>query len=79
MIEAGINDGDRVIIHYQQSAESGEIVAAEIDNEVTLKRFTKAGSTVILLPCNPEYEPILVQEDQVRILGVAIGVIGNVR
>lgn len=73
MIEAGINSGDMVVIHKQETADNNDIVAAEIDGEATLKRFTKAGSTVILLPCNSEYEPIILQENQVRILGIAIG------
>ncbi len=61
MINAGIPNGSRVLIHMQNYAENGQIVACRVNgNEATLKRFRKSGDTVVLFPENPVYEPIIV-------------------
>ena len=58
MINAGICPGDRVLIHRQNTAESGQIVACIVDGEAaTLKRFRRQGDLVILQPENSAYEP----------------------
>lgn len=70
MIEAGINDGDYVIVRQQFSAENGEIVAALIDDEATIKRFFRENGGFRLQPENSIYPPILVSE--VEILGKVV-------
>jgi repressor LexA len=58
MIEAAICDGDFVVVRQQQTAENGEIVAAMIDGEATVKTFQRKTGEVWLLPHNPAYQPI---------------------
>ena len=58
MIDAAICDGDFVVIRQQPTAENGEIVAAMIDGEATVKTFQRKAGQVWLLPHNPSYEPI---------------------
>ncbi|GAB2992746.1 MAG TPA: transcriptional repressor LexA [Actinotalea caeni] len=58
MIEAAICDGDYVVIRRQQVAENGEIVAAMIDGEATVKTLKRDNGKVWLLPANPAYSPI---------------------
>ncbi len=58
MIEAAICDGDYVAIRQQPTAENGEIVAAMIDGEATVKTLQRKGGNVWLLPHNPAYDPI---------------------
>jgi len=58
MIEAAICDGDWVVVRQQPTAENGDIVAAMIDDEATVKTFKKTGDEVWLLPHNPAFEPI---------------------
>ena len=76
MINAGIPDGAYVTLHKQNTAQNNNIVACRInDEEVTLKRFRQQGDTVVLMPENPAYEPIIVSvkdfDDGVaQILGV---------
>jgi repressor LexA len=73
MIGAGIFDGDIVIIKKQPKAENGEIIAALIENEATVKRFYKEKNSIKLVAENPEYEPIVA--DNIQIIGKVIGVI----
>jgi repressor LexA len=58
MIEAAICNGDYVVVRQEQTAENGEIVAALIDGEATVKTFQRKDGHVWLLPHNPAYEPI---------------------
>jgi repressor LexA len=58
MVEAAICDGDYVVVRQEQTAENGEIVAALIDGEATVKTFQRKDGHVWLLPHNPSYEPI---------------------
>ncbi|HVV31019.1 MAG TPA: transcriptional repressor LexA [Mycobacteriales bacterium] len=58
MIDAAIADGDWVVVRQQQTAENGEIVAAMIDGEATVKTYKRAGRDVWLLPHNDAYQPI---------------------
>jgi repressor LexA len=58
MIEAGIFDGDFVVVHKQADARHGDIVVALIDGEATVKYLEKRGAAVRLLPANPRFSPI---------------------
>jgi len=58
MIDAAICNGDYVVIRQQPSAENGEVVAAMLDGEATVKTFQRKDGQVWLLPHNPAYEPI---------------------
>lgn len=70
MIEAGIHTGDTVIIKRCDTAENGMIVVALIDDEeVTLKRFRRAGNKIILEPENKEHEPRVLDPGRVKIQG----------
>ncbi|NLV92865.1 MAG: transcriptional repressor LexA [Firmicutes bacterium] len=72
MIEAGILDGDYVLVRRQPSADNGDIVVALIGEDSTVKRFFKEDGYYRLQPENPAMEPIIVQE--VEILGKVVGV-----
>ena len=77
MIDALINDGDIVLLRYQETAEQGDMVAARIvsENSVTLKRFYQEGNRVRLQPANVTMEPIYVAANDVRIQGRVVGVL----
>ena len=76
MIEAGINDGDIVVIREGATANNGEIVVALVeDQEATLKRYRRQGGSVALEAANPAYETRIYREDQVRIQGRLVGLI----
>ena len=77
MKDIGIFDGDLLAVHSQSEARNGQIVVARLDNEVTVKRFFKKGSTVELVAENPDFEPIIVdlRRDPLAIEGLAVGVI----
>ncbi len=75
MIDAGILDGDLVVVRRQQDADSGDIVAALIDGEeATVKRLRKGDGRVTLIAENPEYAP-MVFTDGVEILGRVVSVL----
>jgi repressor LexA len=70
MIDAGIHEGDTVILQRTQSAESGDIVVALIDDEeATLKRLRKKGHSIALEPANPAFETRIFGPDRVKIQG----------
>jgi repressor LexA len=76
MIDAGILDGDTVIIEFRETADDGDIVVALIDeSETTLKRFKRSqrGKYIKLIPENSEMEPMVYEAERVRIQGVLIG------
>ena len=76
MIDAGILDGDTVVIQRCDTAENGTIVVALVeDNEVTLKRLRRKGNTVALEPANANYETRIFGADRVRVQGKLIGLI----
>lgn len=78
MVDAHIQDGDYVIIKIQDQAEKGDIVAALIDDEVTLKYFYRTKTQVRLESANPKYPPIIFKKEDARafrILGVMVGLI----
>lgn len=73
MINAGIFDGDKIVVKKQAYAQDGEIVVALIDDSATVKRFFRQGNKIILHPENEEYSDIVV--DEARILGKVVGLI----
>lgn len=76
MIEAGILDGDTVVIKKQDTAESGEIVVALIDDEeATLKRLRKRGASIALEAANPAYETRIFGPDRVQIQGKLVSLV----
>tara|TARA_R110002051_G_scaffold7041_7_gene33207 strand:- start:19001 stop:19690 length:690 start_codon:yes stop_codon:yes gene_type:complete len=76
MIEAGINDGDVVVIRETQNASNGDIVVALVeDQEATLKRFRQNGSTIALEPANAAMSPQVYRDDQVKVQGRLVGLI----
>ena len=76
MIEAGIHDGDTVIIRRCDNAENGDIVVALVEKEeATLKRLRKKGSTIALEAANPEFKTRIFGPDQVDIQGRLVGLL----
>ena len=76
MINAAIADGDWVVVREQPVAENGEIVAAMLDGEATVKTFKQSDGHVWLIPHNPAYAPIL--GDEASILGRVVAVLRRV-
>jgi len=76
MIEAGINDGDVVVIREGHTADNGDIVVALVeDHEATLKRFRRKGSAIALEAANPAYETRVFRDDQIKVQGRLVGLI----
>jgi repressor LexA len=77
MIDALIDDGDIVLLRYQETAENGQMVAVRIedDNAVTLKRFYRDGGRVRLQPANVTMDPIYVDATKVHVQGRVVGVL----
>jgi len=73
MIEAAITDGDWVVVRQQPVAENGEIVAAMIDGEATVKTFKRRDGHIWLMPANPAYDPI--PGDEASVLGRVVAVL----
>jgi len=74
MVDAGILDGDMALIQRNESAETGDIVVALIDEEeATLKRFRRRGASIALEPANTSYEVRILPPNRVRIQGKLIG------
>ena len=73
MVNASIFDGDCVVVRQQQVADDGDIVAARIDDEATVKTFQRANGHVWLMPQNPAYEPIL--GDRCRLMGKVVATV----
>ncbi|MCZ4254821.1 transcriptional repressor LexA [Sulfitobacter sp. PR48] len=76
MIEAGINDGDVVVIRETSTADNGDIVVALVDDlEATLKRFKRSGTSIALEAANPAYEARVLAADRVKVQGRLVGLI----
>lgn len=76
MIELGINDGDVVVIRESSSADDGDIVVALVeDEEATLKRYRRNGSSIALEAANPAYKTRFFREDQIKVQGRLVGLI----
>ena len=76
MIGAAIADGDLVVVREQPDAKNGDIIAARIDGEATVKTFQRTGGHVWLMPHNPAYAPIL--GDEATIMGRVVTVIRRI-
>lgn len=78
MVEAGILDGDTVIIRRTDTVENGEIAVALVDGcEVTLKKIRRKGNAVALEPCNKDYETRIFSPERVTIQGKLVGLMRN--
>jgi len=77
MRDAGMLDGDLLVVHRTAEARSGQIVVARLHDEVTVKRFRRRGSQAQLLPENPAFKPIEVdlRREPLAIEGIGVGVI----
>ncbi len=76
MIDAGIHEGDYVIVRKQETARPGEIVVALIEDEATVKRYQPRRAHIELVAENPKYQPIVVnRESNFRVLGTVRGVV----
>ncbi|MEM4986817.1 transcriptional repressor LexA [Collimonas sp. H4R21] len=77
MRDAGILDGDLLAVKKADSARNGQIVVARLGDDVTVKRYQKIGSTIQLLPENPDFEPIIVTSSQedFALEGLAVGLL----
>lgn len=76
MIDAGIFDGDTVIVRQAQTANPGDIVVALVDDEeATLKRFRRKGASIALEAANPAYETRIFGPDRIRVQGRLVGLI----
>lgn len=77
MKKIGIFDGDYIAVHKTESARNGQVVVARVENEVTVKRYQKSRSQVLLFPENDDYEPIEVdlKHQEFAIEGLYVGVI----
>ena len=73
MCEAGILDGDLVVVESRGDARNGDIVVALVEGEVTLKRIRQEPGRVTLVPENSCMEPLVLPPEQVRIQGVLVG------
>jgi repressor LexA len=76
MIDAAISDGDWVVVRQQQDADNGDIVAAMIDGEATVKTLRRRDGHVWLLPHNPAYQPI--DGDDATVLGRVVAVLRKI-
>ena len=81
MIDAGIMNGDKIIVRRQENAENGEIVVALVAEEesATVKRFYRKGNQIILHPENEMLSDMIFEADQIQILGKVVGLIRNYR
>jgi repressor LexA len=76
MIDAGILDGDYVVVRQQEQADKGDVVVAGIPGEeATVKTFSRKGSKVVLQPANSEMQPMVFDPTDVRIYGKVVSVI----
>jgi len=77
MRDAGILDGDLVLVKRQADTDSGEIVVAMVEGEATVKRLIKKKGSLILQPANPAFDPIVITEKDTsfQILGKVVSLI----
>ena len=79
MIDAGIQDGDFLVVRRQNYADDGDIVVALLGEEATVKRFYLEGRRVRLQPENPTMDPIILPVNEVQVLGKVSGLLRRVR
>lgn len=75
MIGLDISPNDYVVVKKQKYARNGDIVIAVVENTATLKRYMPMNGKILLISENPSYEPIQVDENEVYINGVVVGVL----
>jgi len=75
MVDAGILDGDLIVVHPQSDADNGAIVVALVGDEATTKRFYRQGRSIRLQAENENYEPIVLDEAEVSVVGKVVGVL----
>ena len=75
MINAGILDGDLIAVQKSSTATNGEIVVARIDDEVTVKRLELRKKGPVLMPENPNFDPIYAAPEELIIEGIFVGLI----
>ena len=79
MIDAGIFNGDKIIVRKQNTAENGEIVVALIEDEATVKRFYRKDGKIVLHPENESLSDMIFEPNEVVILGKVVGLMRNYR
>ncbi len=79
MIDAGIMNGDKIIVRKQENAENGEIVVALVEDSATVKRFYRRDGKIVLHPENESLSDMIFEDGQVSILGKVIGLTRNYR
>lgn len=79
MIDAGIMNGDKIIVRRQQTAENGEIVVALVEDSATVKRFYRQNNQIILHPENETLSDMVYEDGEVSILGKVVGLMRNYR
>ncbi len=79
MIDAGIMNGDKIIVRRQQTAENGEIVVALVDDSATVKRFYRRNGQIVLHPENEALSDMIFEDGEVSVLGKVVGLMRNYR
>lgn len=79
MIDAGIMNGDKIIVRRQNTAENGEIVVALVDDSSTVKRFYRRDGKIVLHPENEALADMIYEDGEVSVLGKVVGLMRNYR
>ena len=79
MIDAGIMNGDKIVVRRQNTAENGEIIVALIEDEATVKRFFKKDGKIVLHPENEALADMIFEPNEVSILGKVVGLMRTYR
>lgn len=75
MKDAGIYDGDFILISKNNNPKNGDLIIALVDGEITLKKYFREGKKIKLQPANPSFRPLYIDEDKIEVQGVVIGLI----
>lgn len=79
MIDAGILNGDKIVVRKQQTAQDGEIVVALVEDSATVKRLFRRDGKIVLHPENEALADMIYAPEEVSILGKVVGLIRNYR
>ena len=79
MIDAGIMDGDKIVVRRQETAENGEIVVALVDDSATVKRFYRRNGQIVLHPENEALSDMIFEDGEISILGKVVGLMRSYR
>ncbi len=79
MVDAGIIDGDKIVVRRQPTAEDGEIVVALVDDSATVKRLFRRDGKIVLHPENEALSDMVFEDGEVAILGKVVGLMRNYR